>query len=101
MNEGILFQAIDKLWAGSSATGFQRLTSLDWSYIDTWLEAEIPAWAIFMGVERTLGRFRPKSSRDRIHSIAYCEQEIYQVCETHADWMVAESWERRRNDTRA
>ncbi|HEV2498604.1 MAG TPA: hypothetical protein VGY31_03375 [Terriglobia bacterium] len=91
-----LFTEIEKLWIESPATGHQRLNCLDMAKMEAWIEAEIPEWAVRIGVELSLQRWKAKFKGDRVRSIAYCEQEVFNACETHSDWIVAEYWERER-----
>ncbi|MGH9770907.1 MAG: hypothetical protein ACRD4Q_04310 [Candidatus Acidiferrales bacterium] len=90
-----LFSRVERLWAEHQATGRQRLCNLDYATLDLWVEGGIAPWAILIGVERALCRFRPRHSRDRVRSILYCEQEVLSEFDSNVEQRVADYWARR------
>lgn len=58
------------------------LSTLDWSLIETWKDADIPLEAVLRGIDAAFDRYNQRPSKSqRINSLAYCSQAVLTAAE--------------------
>jgi hypothetical protein len=75
----VLFTQIEEHFRAARGTPSFLLSPCDWGLVQEWLNAGVPAEAIFRGIDRAFDDWRRGSGGRRmgtINSLAYCAQSI-------------------------
>ena len=82
------FTEVEEHFQRARGTGLFRLSTLDWTLVETWKNAGIPLEAVLRGIDVAFDKVRSRKRPYRhVNSVSYCAQAIHQEADAMAKGM--------------